>query len=60
MSKLNDGEMSCKIENDAVCKDSIVKVGVTNKASCPYGVATLALGLRPRQKLAKVQAKSEA
>ncbi len=30
--------MFCKIESKVVCKDSIVKVGVTSKASCPYGV----------------------
>ncbi len=28
MSKLSDGEMSCKIENDVVCKDSVIKVGL--------------------------------
>ncbi len=38
MSKLNNGDMSCKIESNVVFKDSVVRVGVISKASCPYGV----------------------
>jgi hypothetical protein len=38
VSKLNAGDMSCKIKSDVVCKDFVVKVGVTSKASCPYKV----------------------
>ncbi len=38
MSKLNNGDMSCKIESDVVCKDFVVRVGLISKAPCPYGI----------------------